>query len=261
MEAKCLVSKLKSVVDNDNLHHLGSMVLHTSGTGVRVFQLISGVDSRLRIIGDGNFLNSDSSVIGKTLNITGNTNTTVRLSSGTYDVEFYNSKAITKLAGISSEAGIVFYINADDIALKCSNLASLDLKYMVCTGNLSQLIHMESLVNFTCNGVVVDGSNFYANINDEVSTKKSINLTSNISGNITGDINNFKNWGAEINAFYWKNTSLSGELSTLFDAIAQTIDNNSTLSILPNTITTLNGVATTAEAKTVTFSDGNWTIS
>lgn len=259
----CLVTSLKAVVNNDNLDFLGHAKVNINApSGSRVeFAVKYSEDATLKIIGSGYFTNIDGDNLGDTFICNANEISRPRLSAGSsYTLLFPKNNLVN--FDINSATDYAVPIELSQFDDECIELQRFGPNKAVVSGSLSEMMYNLPEIKIVNISSVNGGSTITGNFDREVGTLNYIKFEAH-GWDIYGDVNNFKNWekiGNDDAYFNWKNSRINGELSTLFDYIAAH-GNISTLVIVPNTITTLNGEGTPATQKTVTFSSGSWSIS
>lgn len=97
---KCLVTKLKGIVNNDSLMKMNELAVHvnrveTPEFGSQFLRITNTDTCSLRIVGDGNF--TDQNLVENKGNVlqVGNTLSTVFFSNGDYDIYLNNKYSIT----------------------------------------------------------------------------------------------------------------------------------------------------------------------
>lgn len=149
--AKCLVTKLNGVVDNENLLKEGEFKVELSqDSSTHSFDISFNKDSTLRIIGDGNFTENSS----KVFTIPANTNKTVKISNTDCTVIIPNKKNIAGLSCINIE-GLSFDVR--ELSLS-KNLQVLHLTPK-CYGDISALKELTEIKTFVSGGVKGDITN------------------------------------------------------------------------------------------------------
>lgn len=93
----CLVTKLKSVVDNDNLVKIGEYKMHISLASDVANSKIAGTDGTVTILGNNNYYFTQNGQQVKTISYS---NTFFTWPAGEYDVLFTNKYGITICEGV-----------------------------------------------------------------------------------------------------------------------------------------------------------------
>ena len=103
MANNCLITKLKSVVENENLYKLNHIRLdltvnNNENIAKRSIIVNNSIAYEASIIGNGNFLNADGSVISdKTIQLPANMGTILYFSVGEYQLDISEAKTLTQL--------------------------------------------------------------------------------------------------------------------------------------------------------------------
>lgn len=153
---KCLITKLNGSVQNDSLLRIGEFCIKVSKVesptaDSQRFVVNNSKDAQLRIIGDGYFTNETlSENKGKALNITANTETTVYLSNGDYEV-VVSEKYSLRQVGVYTRTNWKGYkgkLSFDIDSMKYSpNISFLPLANTQVTGDIAVLGKLTGLTH------------------------------------------------------------------------------------------------------------------
>lgn len=212
---KCLVTKLKESVSNDNLLKLGEFVLNferSEGEDVtkRYIEISSIADIILTIKGDAYFIDAKTNEnLGTEVSVVGNTGAKkVYVSNSTCEVHV-NSKYKVATLGINSSStyGKLSFTSGMD------NFTTLVLGKSVITGNLSEIKHLKKLVSFTMQTDTIKGN--LSDLSDLLNLRV-LNLESNqVSGNLS-DLQKMK----ELKDCRLKRGDFEGDISLLSDKLS-----------------------------------------
>ena len=237
---KCLITKLNGSVQNDSLLRIGEFCIKVSKVesptaDSQRFVVNNSKDAQLRIIGDGYFTNETlSENKGKVLNITANTETTVYLSNGDYEVvvsEKYSLKQVGTHIGTSwkiYKGKLSFDI---DLLKYSPDISFLALSATKVTGDIAVLGKLTGLTHLTIDNTQVTGDIAvlgkltglrYLTI-DNTQVTGDIAVLGKLTGlthlppisrtKVTGDIAVYKK--ADFKTFQLLGTSVYGDLSVL----------------------------------------------
>lgn len=196
MSTNCLVTTLKSVVNNSELEKLGELIVPvviTSETNSDRRRLSFTFSSDAIITcDDGNKLSNNSDFSNPTDSIQyvfGSGYRTIYLLEGTYNVKILSKYKLTRFdnpAGVESD-GVV---NIDILKFKyCSELAQLNLNYnSKVVGDISNLPIGVTNINFT--SVWNNKGNITGNIEDLSSRTNLTQILASYCQNLTGEIVN-----------------------------------------------------------------------
>lgn len=143
---KCLITKLNGSVQNDSLLRIGEFCIKVSKVesptaNSQRFVVNNSKDAQLRIIGDGYFTNETlSENKGKALNITANTETTVYLSNGDYEIVVSEKYSLTQVGTYTRTSWLEYKgkLSFDIDSLKYSpNISFLPLSNTQVTGDIA----------------------------------------------------------------------------------------------------------------------------
>lgn len=180
---KCLVTKLKGTVNDISLLRIGEMRISVSGNvnknTASGLYFVTNKPVKLEIIGNGYFTDiNNSNNLGKSITLTPNSESTVYLSNGTYDVAILDKYSLLNLSDVK---GKYFSFNLKDFkwSKKMKSIAVYQSDVIGDIANLSELELLES-INFYCKNIFGDVSSF----------KNMGNLGKIIlhNSNITGDL-------------------------------------------------------------------------
>ncbi len=180
---KCLVTKLKGTVNDISLLRLGEMRIsvsgNTNGKTASGLYFITNNPVKLEIIGNGYFTDiNNSNNLGKSMTINSNTESTVYLSNGTYDVAILDKYSLLSFSDVS---GKYLSFNLEDFkwSKKMKSIAVFQSDLIGDIANLGELELLESII-FYCKNIFGDVSSF----------KNMFNLNKVIlhNSNITGDL-------------------------------------------------------------------------
>ena len=237
---KCLITKLNGSVQNDSLLRIGEFSVKVSKVesptaDSQCFVVNNSKDAQLRIIGDGYFTNETlSENKGKVLNITANTETTVYLSNGDYEIvvsEKYSLKQVgtytatswkTYKGKLSFDIDLLKYspkisflalsntqVTGDISVLgKLTGLTHLAFENTQLTGNISVLGKLTGLKYVSLSNTQVTGDIAVFGKLTGLANVPSINYTQ-----VTGDIAVYKN--TKFTSLNLIGTSVYGDLSIL----------------------------------------------
>ena len=214
---KCLITKLNGSVQNDSLLRIGEFCIKVSKVesptaDSQRFVVNNSKDAQLRIIGDGYFTNETlSENKGKVLNITANTETTVYLSNGDYEV-VVSEKYSLKQVGTHIETSWKIYkgkLSFDIDLLKYSpDISFLALSATKVTGDIAVLGKLTGLTHLTIDNTQVTGDIAVLGKLTGLTHLPPISRTK-----VTGDIAVYKK--ADFKTFQLLGTSVYGDLSVL----------------------------------------------
>ena len=189
-----MITKLNGSIQNDSLLRIGEFSVKVSKVesptaDSQCFVVNNSKDAQLRIIGDGYFTNETlSENKGKVLNITANTETTVYLSNGDYEIVVSEKYSLTQVGTYTTTSWKTYKgkLSFDIDSLKYSpNISFLALSNTQVTGDISVLGKLTGLTQVP-----------------------SINYTK-----VTGDIAVYKN--TKFTSLNLLGTSVYGDLSIL----------------------------------------------
>lgn len=199
--AQCLITKLKGVVNDDSIMHLGELRIKVSSasepTGkTQGLNVQFSKDVSLEIIGDGYFTdNTLSQNLGKTMKVTSQSasqSTNIYHSNGDYEIAILDKYSLGKLT---------FYSNTESsVTVADMSNRSIDI------GELAYSDAINS-VNMASTEVTGDISAFNG--------KKSLNAVNLMNSQVYGDISAFK--GCNLSSLVASYTKISGNLSSLQD--------------------------------------------
>ena len=216
---KCLVTKLKGAVDNQNLLRIGEMRIKfnkvsnpTDTTQCIIFKVSR--DTKIEIIGDGYF--TDSSLAqnnGKNLTILANVSTEVYVSNNDIEFSIPDKYAIANISVKEQYRGNASF---DIEGLKFStSLTNLYLTNMPAYGDIINLKNLTALTKLTVSNTQISG---------DIAALKNLTALTNINldnTQISGDIINLKNLTALTNMTV-SNTQISGDIINLKNLTALT---------------------------------------
>ena len=216
---KCLVTKLKGAVDNQNLLRIGEMrikfnkVSNPTDTTQCIILKVSR-DTKIEIIGDGYF--TDSSLAqnnGKNLTILANVSTEVYVSNNDIEFSIPDKYAIANISVKEQYRGNASF---DIEGLKFStSLTNLYLTNMPAYGDIAALKNLTALTNINLDNTQISG--------DIAALKNLTALTKLTASNtqISGDIAALKNLTA-LTKLTASNTQISGDIAALKNLTALT---------------------------------------
>lgn len=221
---ECLVTKLKGATNNEALKKFGVFSLNINNLNENSYLSLSVKDGVATIIGNGNFLDSSGSNIGKTVELTNEENiqdNKLYLSSGTYTIEVkskYNIQQLETIArGYNDTLARVLYLNIDDLkysplleylivnnnnsegnieSLNPDNIIFLNISWTKIKGDISHLSKCKRLQNLDISGLTLSGD-----ITSllGISTLKQLNINYTSGLNITQEIvDMFTNQGVNV---------------------------------------------------------------
>jgi len=182
----CLVTKLKGIVDNDNLKKFGVLTLNIAEAdsgGNRL--VISGqVTGKARIIGNGHFTNT-----GSTFDPSGDIGTEVNIpfqgwsSNGNYKIEIDDKYNLSGTFNSGNSQSL-------DLSDLMYNTAFTRFTMKGCEGDIIALINKNPLLTTVICNNTENPSKVYGNLGD----LESVNITNlNLSySGITGNLDDFK---------------------------------------------------------------------
>ena len=216
----CLVTKLKGVVDNDNILKLGEIRFLTSKSdSINRCYLSFTESTTVKIINDGHFYNSTTSDLGKDLSLSAQQSSVgTKVSPGSL-IQINNKYALASisfgtlenkisLAELKYSPLVYLYAEKDNIEGDISNLAGRQMDFLNILNNPSVYGDIAVLKGMPLTVLQLNGTQ----VTGDVSALKGMALTIvQINNLITGDISNLSSVKAEeISAM-----NLSGDLSTL----------------------------------------------
>lgn len=253
---KCLVTKLKGAVDNQELLRIGEIGLDVDISTPAALELITNVKCTLRIIGDGYFTNESNGNLGTSFQVPASTESVIYVSAGKYKIAISDkydfnsvrfSKKGTRDYNLNPSVDIDSFkysknitvlnignkVYGDMSALKdLKNITFLSINSPSVVGDISTLQDMKklnSLYLIGCSGIVGDiaalkGKNIsFIDLSKTTINGDIANLSSctslhhiNASGVFTGNISVFKN-ASNLNYVTLGNSSLTGDLAKLPD--------------------------------------------
>ena len=163
---KCLITKLNGSVQNDSLLRIGEFSVKVSKVesptaDSQRFVVNNSKDAQLRIIGDGYFTNETlSENKGKALNITADTETTVYLSNGDYEIVVSEKYSLTQVGTYThtSWLGYKGKLSFDIDLLKYSpNISFLALSNTQVTGDIAVLGKLTGLTHLVFESTQLTG--------------------------------------------------------------------------------------------------------
>ena len=213
--AKCLVTKLKGSVDNNELLRIGEMRIKvesvesptkdTQGFGVAFTE-----PTTVEIVGDGYFTDNNltenkgkSMVVSSLQGVIVSQATTVAIRNK------YKLIHLNVFIPSGSPYGINKVLNIDDLKYSTS-LNSIHLSSMQASGDIANLKNLTNLINLILDATKVVG--------DIANLKNLTNLTAlSISRtNVSGDISNLKNL-TNLEKLLLNNTKVAGDIVNLKD--------------------------------------------
>ena len=273
----CLVTKLKESIQNENLPLLGAFKIDVnfvdelSSYGL-FFQ--NSEECTMRIVGNGVMSPYNDLHDPRTEQIFSPNQRTYYFSPGNYTIYFENKYALTAFSTAAASATYnVFSLNVEDLeyieglsllALTGSKQGNinvlkttvLDTLRLYACSNLSGVVDLVSRSSALKRFDYQDSSlplvfDFTPNKALEyVSLRGSINVTGSILS-LASAIN--------LSTLYLRYTQIEGEITDLADLMVQN-RNSGTLVIEGNTRITHNGNTFNESTKTITFSNGSYTI-
>lgn len=216
----CLVTKLKGVVDNDDILKLGEIRFLTSKSdSINRCYLSFTESTTVKIINDGHFYNSTTSDLGKDLSLSAQQSSVgTKVSPGSL-IQINNKYALASisfgtlenkisLAELKYSPLVYLYAEKDNIEGDISNLAGRQMDFLSILKNPSVYGDIAVLKGMPLTVLQLQGTQVTGN----VSALKGMALTIvQINNLITGDISNLSSVKAEeISAL-----NLNGDLSTL----------------------------------------------
>ena len=216
----CLVTKLKGVVDNDNILKLGEIRFLTSKSdSINRCYLSFTESTTVKIINDGHFYNSTTSDLGKNLSLLPQqSSVNTKVSPGSL-IQINNKYALASisfgtlenkisLAELKYSPLVYLYAEKDNIEGDISNLAGKQMDFLGVINNPSVYGDIAALKGMPLTVLQIQGTQ----VTGDVSALKGMALTIvQITNLITGDISNLSSVMAEeIPAM-----NLSGDLSAL----------------------------------------------
>lgn len=216
----CLVTKLKGVVDNDDILKLGEIRFLTSKSdSINRCYLSFTESTTVKIINDGHFYNSTTSDLGKDLSLSAQQSSVgTKVSPGSL-IQINNKYALASisfgtlenkisLAELKYSPLVYLYAEKDNIEGDISNLAGRQMDFISILNNPSVYGDIAVLKGMPLTVLQLQGTQVTGN----VSALKGMALTIvQINNLITGDISNLSSVKAEeISAL-----NLNGDLSTL----------------------------------------------
>ena len=200
MANDCLLTKLKGVVDNDNLKIYNTILTRENTSGnVLTFLYNASNPVKIEVIGDGTLVNVDGTVdYGKSRE---GTNIFAKYS-GNGKIKISNKYDITLLHITSSTEKDL--IDAEDLVFV--NITELELTNIKLDVNK---LNITTLSNF-----LFTGSNVNGNIVNLLNKNDSLTSVKFNNTNVVGDFYNIKNTIAEaITTLYMYNSKISGDIS------------------------------------------------
>ena len=237
---KCLITKLKGSVQNDSLLRIGEFCIKVSKVesptaDSQCFVVNNSKDAQLRIIGDGYFTNETlSENKGKVMDVVANTETTVYLSNGDYEIVVSEKYSLTQVGTYTTTSWKTYKgkLSFDIDSLKYSpKISFLALSSTQVTGDIAVFGKLTGLTHLVFENTQVTGDisvlgkltglKFVVLSNTKVTGDiavfgKLTNLTQiptiNRTG-VTGDIAVYKN--CNFKTLQLLGTSVYGDLSVL----------------------------------------------
>ena len=214
---KCLITKLNGSVQNDSLLRIGEFCIKVSKVesptaDSQRFVVNNSKDSQLRIIGDGYFTNETlSENKGKVLDITANTETTVYLSNGDYEIVVSEKYSLIQVSIYTTYSWKTYKgkLSFDIDSLKYSpNISFLALSNTQVTGDIAVFGKLTGLTHLSLSNTQVTGDIAVFGKLTSLIQIPSINYTQ-----VTGDIAVYKN--TKLTSLSLIGTSVYGDLSIL----------------------------------------------
>ena len=217
---KCLVTKLKGIVNNDSLLKIKEMPISAINVNVPdgqlnpyILKFIVAWDTSLRIAGEGYFTNSTfTENNGKELALLGSESNWQNITiskNGDFKVIVADKYAIRSLETFSSDYPSKFSFNIEDFKY-CKDINIISLDKATVVGDLSALANLTSLTKFRFSEI----SN---NVTGDISSFAACTLLTDLfvpSHFVSGDLANFANLDNLIN-LSCKYTKVSGDLAKL----------------------------------------------
>lgn len=201
----CLVTKLKGVVNNDNLIKIGEGIINVINRPIPFQMTFSGTDGMLTMMD------------GKTVNVGGSELTTVAFGNitgtfpaGTYRIKISGKYGLTTFADYYQYGVLEFKIPVDMIAYS-PNMVTLG--FVNVDGDIKALKKLTKLQTFSVyniSGVVSDLSVF---LNNNVSLNGFAIVSQNFAGNLVDLAAVTKNIGVS-----FKSTNVNGDIRNLVAA-------------------------------------------
>lgn len=206
---KCLITKLSGIINNPDILKIGELrVPLTQKTGTYTITVAFAKATKVGLIGNAHFISSSSEDLGKSIDVSANSNTSLR-------IKITGEGAILD---ILDKYELTYFVT-DKTQLKlsdlkyCRKLAILDLGYSDVKGDLSELSTLTELKILTVGSHEVSGK-----LSDVSSLKKLTNLSfcpNNIySYNIEGDLADIAGL-TELEGLNVNNTKISGDITSL----------------------------------------------
>lgn len=212
----CLVTKLKGTVNNDTLPKLGVLKMKASPVTIShasqaTMKLTTNDTITVKALGGGYFSDRGYEYIEtdklteKVINASNNV--TLYFKNASYDVEVTNKYSITSITINIAYINAMSVLSFDLSELAyCNNLTNVSIEYTNCTGDLSLLSALPSLVEF-------DATGSEQLTGDIISVCGISSLTGfRVSGSgIIGNIGSFGN--SNITAFAIGDTNVEGDIA------------------------------------------------
>lgn len=217
---KCLVTKLKGIVNNDSLLKIKEMPISAVNVNIPDGQLNSYIvrfivawDTSLRIAGEGYFTNSTfTENYGKELALLASEsfgqNVTIS-KNGDFKVIVEDKYAIRSLNTLGSNYPSKFSFNIEDFKY-CKDINIIDLDKATVVGDLSALVNLKSLTKFKTTEI-------NNNVTGDISIFAAFTLLTELSVPshfVSGDVSSLANLDKLI-YLTCKYTKVSGDLAKL----------------------------------------------
>ena len=213
--AKCLVTKLKGSVDNNELLRIGEMRIKVESVesptkNTQGFSCTFSEPTTLEIVGEGYF--TDDTLTenkGKSMVVPANNNTNIIVSQATIVSirDKYNLVTLYCFISNGSPYGQNKVLNIEDLKYS-HNIRELNLYNMKVTGDIANLKNLTALTVLLLNNTNVTG---------DISALKNITSLNRINlsnTNVTGDIANLKNLTA-LTGISLTNIQITGDIAQL----------------------------------------------
>ena len=201
----CLVTKLKGVVNNDNLIKIGEGIINVINRSTPFKMNIGGADGMLTMMD------------GKTVNVGGSELTTVALGSitgtfpaGTYRIKISGKYGLTTFADYYQYGVNEFKIPVDMIKYS-PNMVTLG--FVPVDGNIKALKGLSNLQTFSVYDISGVVSDLTVLLNNNVSLKNFMIVSQNFAGNLVDLAAVTRNIGVS-----FKSTNVNGDIRDLVTA-------------------------------------------
>lgn len=258
----CLVTKLKSNVNNPTLRELGAFRMQViEGTitdnAQQMLGITAGADAvTVKVVGTTPRLaESYEGLSNPLMSITVPANTTknIWLQNATYEIEISDKYSITSLAVVGDKPKKIFGCDLSELEY-CTALTIINVDTAGFTEDIKNLSKLTALVSLTLTNNAVSG--------DIASLATLTNVTNmkigstNISGTLTGIAPLVTN----LTEIWLQDTTVSGSLESLAEAMIANGKTSGRLRIICNLYITYQGNVIGPDQRYINFSNGSYTV-